>query len=116
MTPGLRWPAAIVCTGALVAALAAVGMDGPVRVLATLFFLLVCTGMAYVPLMRIVSPIQEATLAVTVSLAIDAVVTSLLLAAGRLTPATGLAALGAVCLVGCAAQVRAWSRAQRVST
>ena len=50
MTPGLRWPAAIVCTGALVGVLAAVGMDGPVRVLATLFFLLVCTGMAYVPL------------------------------------------------------------------
>ena len=66
--------------------------------------------------MRIVSPLQEATLAVAVSLAIDAVVASLLLAAGKLTPATGLAALGALCLVGCAAQVRAWSRAQRVST
>lgn len=110
MTAGLRWPAVIVASGVALAGLIVAGTDGPVRVLVTLWFLLVCTGMAYVPLLSITSPATELLLGVALSLSIDTVAATALLTVGGLSATAGLCVLGVTCLAGCALQVRAWAQ------
>ena len=100
-----RWPLVIVLSGALLATLVAADVQSPVRVVLTLWFLLVCTGMAFVPLLSIERPLTELGLGVIASIAVDSVVTTAILLAGDLSPATGLVALQALCLLGCAAQI-----------
>ena len=99
------WPLVIVLSGALLAALVAADVQSPVRVVLTLWFLLVCTGMAFVPLLSIERPLTELGLGVIASIAVDSVVTTAILLAGDLSAATGLVALEALCLLGCVAQI-----------
>jgi hypothetical protein len=100
-----RWPLVIFLSGALLATLVAADVQSPVRVVLTLWFLLVCTGMAFVPLLSIERPLTELGLGVIASIAVDSVVTTAILLAGDLSAVTGLVALQALCLLGCAAQI-----------
>jgi len=100
-----RWPLVIVISGALLVTLVAADVQSPVRIVLTLWFLLVCTGMAFVPLLSIGGPLPELGLGVIASIAVDSVVTTAILLAGDLSATTGLLALVALCLLGCAAQI-----------
>jgi hypothetical protein len=101
------WPLVIVLSGALLATLVAADVQSSLRIVLTLWFLLVCTGMAFVPLLSIERPLTELGLGVIASIAVDSVVTTAILLAGDLSAATGLLALEALCLLGCAAQIGA---------
>ena len=72
----------------------------------TLWFLLVCPGMAYVRLLHIRDRVTEWTLAIGLSLAIDATVSIVMLYAGKWSPNFALAALIAVTAGGVAFQLR----------
>jgi hypothetical protein len=112
MTRGpLVWPVAIVLSGASLDVLVAADAGGPLRLVAAAWFLLVCLGMAFVPLLSIRDRTAELATAVALSLALGALATTCLAAAGQLTAANGLIALNILCLVGCSAQVwrLAWS-------
>jgi hypothetical protein len=113
MSHPLRWPACIVASALLLAVLVASGTEGPLRLGVTLWFLLVCTGMAFVPLWRITSLSTELLVGLAASVALDAIVATVLLLAGRLSASSGLAALTAVCLVGCGAQAAVWAQWRR---
>ena len=102
-----RWPLVIVLSGALLTTLMATDVQSPVRIVLALWFLLVCTGMAFVPLLSIERPLTELGLGVIASIAVDSVVTTAILLVGDLSPATGLLALEALCLLGCTAQIAA---------
>jgi hypothetical protein len=101
----LRWPLLIVASSLAVGALLIVDAHGPLRVVAVLWFLLVCTGMAFVPMLGIRPVALEFALGVAVSLVLDTLVATTLTLAGGLSATSGFVALVGLCLVGCAMQV-----------
>lgn len=115
MSTRLRWPLAIVLSSVLLSALVLADVHGPMRLALTLWLLLVCTGMAYVPLLSISSLSLELALGVIASIALDTLVATAILLAGDLSATTGLVVLEAVCLGGCAAQAWTWARAREVA-
>jgi hypothetical protein len=102
---GLRWPLLIVASTIAVAAFLAADVHGAPRVLATLWFLFVCTGMAFVPLLGLRSLGRELALGFVLSLIVDMLVVVALLAAGGLSATNGLVTLAALCLIGCTLQL-----------
>src|SRR5262245_14909782 len=72
--PSVAWPAVIVLSGLAAAAVTLVNVVEPLRSILVFWFLLVCPGMAFVRLLRLGQPVAEWTLAVALSLAIDALV------------------------------------------
>jgi hypothetical protein len=77
----------------------------PVRHLMSFWFLLVCPGMAYVPLLHIRDGPVEWTLAIALSLAIDAIVATFMVYTGNWSPNGGLIALMAISTGGVALQI-----------
>ena len=111
MTGPLRWPVAIALSSLVLSNLVLAGVHGPVRLLVTLWFLLLCTGMAFVPLFGLTDRATELALGVVTSIALDAVVTTTFVEAGGLSATAGLFVLQALALAGCALQALAWMRA-----
>lgn len=72
----------------------------PLRPLLALWFLLVCPGMAFVRLLRIKEGFGVWTLAIALSLAIDAIVAGAMLYTGVWSPTLGLLILVGITLVG----------------
>ena len=110
MTSTIRWPLAILVSILALAALVAVDAEGAPRIVATAWFLLVCPGMSYVPLLSIESAVARLAVGVALSLAIDAVASTALLATGAFSMTAGLLVLAAACIIGCALQARRWMR------
>jgi hypothetical protein len=105
MRDPLRWPSLIVASTVAVAALLLADAHSPLRVVVTLWFLLVCTGMAFVPLLEIRPRAFELALGVVLSILLDALVAAALVLANGLSAANGLIALAVICLIGCTLQV-----------
>jgi hypothetical protein len=80
-------------------------VQGPLRFVVAFWFLLVCPGMALVPLMRLRDRIAEWTLAIALSLALDALVAGAMVFFGAWSPERGLIILVAVSLIGALLQV-----------
>ena len=102
----LRWPVVIVLSSALLSALVAFDAGGPLRLALALRFLLVCTGMAFVPLFDIPTLPLQLLAAVAASIVIDTIVATTIVRIGGLSATTGLRVLDVVVLVGCALQLR----------
>jgi hypothetical protein len=94
------WHIVIVMSAAGTAALMLANIHLPVRHLLSLWFLLTCPGMAYVRLLRINDGVTEWTLAVALSLAIDAIVAAFMLYTGHWSPDRGFVAVMALTLGG----------------
>jgi hypothetical protein len=105
MRDPLRWPSLIVASTVAVAALLLADAHSPLRVVVTLWFLLVCTGMAFVPLLEIRPRAFELALGVVLSILLDALAAGALLLANSLSAASGLITLASLCLIGCTLQV-----------
>jgi hypothetical protein len=110
MTSTIRWPLAIIGSILVLAGLVAGDAEGAPRIVATAWFLLVCTGMSYVPLLAIESAVARLAVGIALSLAIDAVAITALLAAGAFSMTAGLLVLATACIFGCALQARRWMR------
>ncbi len=108
MTLGSRWTWPLIIAAS--ACLAALGMAGvlpaPLRVVAAFWFLSVCPGMAFVRLLHLESALARWTLAVALSLGLEAALAELLALTGRYSPAAALLALVALSLVGALMQLR----------
>ena len=74
MRDSLRWPAAIAVSGIVLGGLVLADAHSPVRVVAALWFLLVCTGMAFVPLLDVRLLASELALGVVLSILLDTLV------------------------------------------
>ncbi len=105
MRDSLRWPSLIVASTIAVAALLAGDIHSPLRVLVTLWFLFVCTGMAFVPLLGVRPLAYELALGFVLSLLVDTLVATALVAAGGLSATSGLVTLAVLCLIGCGLQL-----------
>jgi hypothetical protein len=105
MSSRFRWPLVILVSSLAMALLLLADVHSPVRLVAALWFLLVCTGMAFVPLLGVRPLGFELGLGVVLSIVLDTLVTTTLLLAGGLSANSGLLALVGLCMVGCALQV-----------
>lgn len=84
-------------------------VETPARLWVATWFMLVCPGMAFVPLLRLHDPAAEWSLAVALSLALNMIVAMVLLYAGRWSPEWALAIVIALCAGGAAMQIVACS-------
>jgi hypothetical protein len=100
------WPGTIVLSCAAAACAVAVGLTPAARGVLVFWFLLVCPGMAVVPMLGVRNRWTELTLGVAASLALDALVAETMVVAKLWSPPAGLAILSAVSLGGVAAQLR----------
>lgn len=110
MTPRaimLRWPAVIAVSAAVAAALYAFEAPPALRVAVIAWFMLVCVGMSFAPLIESRSEPTALIIGIGISLALEGTVVSGLLAADIYSTGTAAAVIGALCLGGCAAQL--WS-------
>lgn len=105
MSSVLRWPSVIAVSAAVLAALVLGDVDGAPRVVVALWFLFICTGMAFVPLLEVRPLTSELALGVVLSILVDTLAALALMLAGALTETSGLIALLALCLIGCGLQL-----------
>ena len=103
MSAARLWPSAVALS--IAAAVAAGGLPTPARAAVVFVFLLVCPGMAFVPLLGVRRWETALALVVATSLVLDTLVAEGMLLAKLWNPAAGLAILGALSLAGAAAQV-----------
>lgn len=100
--PDLTWDAAwppLILTGAILAlAVAILGIEGPIRAVATLAFAVVCPGMAIVRLLKLDDRVAELALGLSVSIALAGIVGGLLLYYGLWAPEGGIGVLVAITL------------------
>jgi hypothetical protein len=99
------WPAAIGLSALAVALIVFGGVGGPARALIALWFLLVCPGMAFVRLLRVNDGAFELSLAIALSLALDAIVAGVMLYAKIWSPETALGVLIGLSCLGAVLQV-----------
>ena len=99
------WPA-IITVSALAAGLVNFVIPAVAgRPIIVMWFLFVCPGMVLVRFLRLDEPITQWTLAIALSLSIDAFVAGLQLYVGKWLPAGTLEILIGFCLVGVFAQI-----------
>ncbi len=100
----LLWPTLLLLSAMATWIVNALMPSMALRPLIVLWFLLVCPGMALVRFLRLREPIAEWTLAIAVSVVLDALVASVQLYAGR-WPTLGLNILIGLCVVGALVQL-----------
>lgn len=99
------WPGVIVCSAAVTGLFFFLGLTSPFRLIITLWFLLVCPGMAFVRLMRFNELYYEWTLAIALSISLDAIIACLLLYTGFWSIELGLNIVIMMSILGAALQV-----------
>jgi hypothetical protein len=96
----------IVCVSAASAMLVVTtDVPQPLRSVVVFWFLLMCPGLAFVPLLRIKDRLKQWTLVITCSLVIDTLLAGAMLYSGRWAPWWALVILVALCIVGVSLQV-----------
>jgi hypothetical protein len=87
------WPALLGASAAGAALVSLADVQAPIRTVLTLWFLMVCPGMACVRLLRLRRPLYEWSLAIALSLALDMLVAEAPLYLGWWSPRAGLLVL-----------------------
>jgi hypothetical protein len=87
------WSTIIVLSAGAAGVLTQVASFGPVRVMAVMWFLLVCPGMMLVRGFHLDEPLLEWVLAIVLSLVVDSGVAGVLLYCGRWSPSSAFALL-----------------------
>lgn len=80
-TQRLLWPAVILVSGILVLIMMAANIQSPIRPWLAFWFLLVCPGFAYLPLLRLRSGWIQLPVGLALSVAIDTIVAETLVLA-----------------------------------
>lgn len=99
------WPGVILVSAAAASWFFFQGIGSPFRLIATLWFLFVCPGMAFVRLLRLETSSYEWTLAVVMSISIDAIVASLLVYTHSWSMELGMSILVVLSLLGAFLQI-----------
>ena len=107
MRPDPRIPPLVVLVSAALAIGTAIGPGGSdVHMLAIVLFVLICPGLAVVPLLGLDDVWAEVTLALAVSVTVSTLLTTALLFAGLWSPVATFIVLVAISVAGAALQLR----------
>jgi len=115
MSDRLRWPVVIAISALATDILVLSGSHGPgpLRLLVALWFMFMCTGMSFVPLLAVPSLATELLLGVLASIALDTLAATTMVLVGVLSTTSGLIVLQAICVAGCTLQLVPRARALR---
>jgi hypothetical protein len=102
----MGWPTVIVASAAAVAAASIMQVGPPMRPMAAFWVLLVCPGMAFVPLLPIRDRLVQFGFAVALSIGLDGLVSETLLYSRAWSYQGQLAVLIGICLIGTMLQIR----------
>lgn len=105
-TGNVGWPAVVVASAAAVAAASILQVGPPLRPIAAFWFLLVCPGMAFVPLLPIRDRLVQFGFAVALSIGLDGLVSETMLYSRAWSYQGQLAVLIGICLIGTMIQIR----------
>lgn len=108
----LKWPAVITASVAAVEVLVYNDIASPLRPMVTLWFLLICPGMAFIQLLRLQDAVHEIVLAVALSLVLALITASAILYAGLWSPELILILLIGFSVIGVTCQLFLWLRLQ----
>jgi hypothetical protein len=106
----LGWPIIIVAAGIAVVLIVMADLASPLRPLLVFGYLLVCPGMAYIRLLHLQDRFAEFVLAVALSLAIDTLVSEMLVLMRIWSLAGGVIAIVTVSIAGVVLQLIAARR------
>jgi O-antigen/teichoic acid export membrane protein len=112
----LKWSAAIAVSAVAVEILVHNDTANPLRPILALWFLLICPGMAFVQLLNFRDFLYEIVLAVSLSLALDLIIASVLLYSGLWSPELILMVLIILSSIGVVCQLVQWLRQQAKRT
>ena len=101
----LGWPLIIVGTGIAVVLMVAANLASPLRPILAFGFLFVCPGMAFVRLLHLHNRFAEFSLAVALSLAIDTLVSEMLVLMKIWSPLGSLLMIVIISLAGAVLQL-----------
>jgi hypothetical protein len=113
MTRALCWPPVILASASGAAFAMAGHVGPPLQPLIAFWFLLVCPGMAFVPLLRLPGGLTALTLALALSIALDTLVAETMVLTRTWSPAGALGVLIGISMVGAVCQLIAARRAGR---
>ena len=94
------WPTIILISVAIVIFFTFINLGTPIQGIAILWFVTLCPGMALVPLLKLDHLLIEVTLAIALSLSIDAIVVGIFLYSGHWSPPAMLWTLIVLSLLG----------------
>ena len=100
----LFWPLIILASAALIAVYLLEDLQNPLRPWLAFWFLLICPGMAFVPLLRINNWMSELVIALSLSIAIDTIVATIAVLTKVWSPEIMLTILIGICFLGIATQ------------
>jgi uncharacterized membrane protein len=101
---GWLWPVLIILSALAISIMTFGDSQFVLRPVVALWFLVICPGKALVGVLRISEKLTELTLAVALSLVIDAVVSEALIYVGLWSPKSSLAVIVAITMSGLALQ------------
>ena len=104
----LKWPLVVIVSAALAEVFTFNDVASPLRSVITLWFLLICPGMAFIQLLQLREFLYEVVLTVALSLALDLIVATVILYAGLWSPELILRILIALSLVGVTCHFFLW--------
>jgi hypothetical protein len=106
LTKASTWWPLIIIASAVVAVLVEVeGVLPSFRPAIILWFFLICPGMALVRLLRIADHVAELTVAIALSVTLDAIVAETMVMTGRWSPKWALILLAALSVLGAVLQI-----------
>ncbi len=94
------WPLLLLCSSLLTALVVFLAPTISIRPLVVMWFLFICPGMAWVRLLRLHSNLAEWTIALALSIALDALVAGIFLYARAWSPASIFLVLLLLCSTG----------------
>lgn len=95
----LNWPITIITWGTAAGLVTAANLESPIRLLIVFGFVLICPGMAFVRMFHIREGLNQATLAIALSLAIDTIVAEIMVMTQWWSPTTGLIVIVAMSII-----------------
>lgn len=98
------WPIILIVSAVAVPIVLVTSVATPVRAAATFWFLLVCPGMAFIPLFEVESPLIQATMAIALSIALCTIVSEAMLFFDVWSPWLGIMILASVIGTGAVLQ------------
>jgi hypothetical protein len=101
------WPAIIIFSAVVAMLVVVSNIGSPLQPAIVFWFLLVCPGMAVTRLLRIKDGVAEMTIAVALSIALDAIVAEAMVLTAKWSPNWGLAVLAGLSIAGAAVQIAA---------
>jgi len=105
LPPRWIWPAVILCSAVISGLFFFLELASPFRLIATLWFLLVCPGMAFVRLLQLDESYYEWTLGIALSISLDAIVACILLYGGLWSIELAISIVVLLSLLGASLQI-----------